>query len=219
MTESDDIAFDLNVRDNDPFSRLGNTDTRRQMPVTLSQPQRSGCMLFIIISSAVAFGIFIVIAAFVFLSAASAHHDSTAARITADRAKCASNEHQIGIGIILFQSDHNGKYPDDLGSLFKSEEVSAYTFVCPTGNTEEPVGFADMPRDAQAKWVNEHSDYVYVGKGLSGDNIPATRIVLYEKEGAHNGEGMNILFADGHAEWFNAEEAKLKIGQQQDNKK
>ncbi len=61
--------------------------------------------------------------------------------------------------------------------------------------------------------MNEHSDYVYLGKGLKRDQADATRVILYEKDGAHGGEGMNILYGDSHAEW-QPREVALKLIQQ-----
>jgi prepilin-type processing-associated H-X9-DG protein len=122
------------------------------------------------------------------------------ARETANRAKCASNEHQIGLGILLYQNEHNQKYPPDLGTLVKEEQLTPAVFVCPSGNNEVPAEIAAGTPDEQAKWVNEHADYVYLGKGLKG-NVDATRVIAYEQDGAHGNDGMNLLYGDGHVEW------------------
>jgi prepilin-type processing-associated H-X9-DG protein len=137
------------------------------------------------------------------------------ARETANRAKCASNMHQIGLAILLYQNDNNQKYPDDLGTLTKTEQITAQCFLCPSGSTALPANFGTMTPDDIAKWVNDNSDYVYLGKGLKGDKAGANFIILYEKDGAHGGEGMNMLFGDGHAEWFQMDRAKKMIADQQ----
>jgi prepilin-type processing-associated H-X9-DG protein len=134
------------------------------------------------------------------------------ARETANRVKCASNMHQIWLGIILYQNDHQQKYPDDLGVLVKAENLTGQVFICPSGSTRLPDNFATLTPDDQAKWVNDNSDYVYLGKGQT--NPDATRIILYEKDGAHGGDGMNLLFGDGHVEWFKTDAATKMISDQ-----
>jgi prepilin-type processing-associated H-X9-DG protein len=133
------------------------------------------------------------------------------ARETANRAKCASNEHQIGLGILLYANDNNQKMPDDLGTLLKTEQLQMSVFVCPSSGTQLPANAATMSVDEQAAWVNEHSDYVYLGKGLKENQVDATRVVLYEKDGAHEHDGMNLLYGDGHAEWQNYAAAMAQI--------
>jgi prepilin-type processing-associated H-X9-DG protein len=123
------------------------------------------------------------------------------ARETANRAKCASNEHQMGLGLLLYANEHNGKLPDDLGTLVKEEQLSPAVFICPSGNNELPANLATMTPDEQAAWVNEHADYIYLGKGHKQDEVGADRVVIYEKDGAHQNDGMNLLYGDGHAEW------------------
>ena len=133
------------------------------------------------------------------------------ARETANRAKCASNEHQIGLGLLLYSNDNAGKLPDDLGTLLKTEQLGAAVFLCPSGNTVLPPNFSAMPIDDQVKWVNENSDHVYVGKGMDNNKMGAEKVVAYEKDGAHENDGMNLLYGDGHVEWQTLEVAKKQI--------
>ena len=140
------------------------------------------------------------------------------ARETANRAKCASNEHQIGLGLLLYSNENNGRMPDDLGTLVKAEQLSPSVFICPTGNNQLPANVMAMTPDEQVAWVNEHSDYVYLGKGLKANNLDATRVVVYEKDGAHSGQGMNLLYGDGHAEWQRRDVAMQQIQQAQQGK-
>ena len=46
------------------------------------------------------------------------------ARETANRVKCASNERQIGQAILLYSNDNKGKYPPDLGTLIKTQDIT-----------------------------------------------------------------------------------------------
>ncbi len=120
------------------------------------------------------------------------------ARETANRVKCASNLRQIGQAILLYSDDNHGQYPPDLGTLIKTEDITASVFVCPDTNTRPPPG---MTPDQAADWVNHNSDYVYVGAGLKQGADPST-VVCYEKDNNHHGGGMNMLFGDGHVEFL-----------------
>lgn len=51
------------------------------------------------------------------------------------------------------------------------------------------------------------SDYIYVGDGLTTSS-PSDAVVLYEPLHDHGGDGMNVLFADGHVEWVNASDCQ-----------
>jgi prepilin-type processing-associated H-X9-DG protein len=121
------------------------------------------------------------------------------ARETANRVKCAANMKQIGLGIQLYSNENRGKFPPDLGTLITNEDMTAEVFVCPSGDTSDPRLLGLKPQDA-AKWANEHSDYVYLGKGMDA-RVGANVILLYEKPDAHGGQGMNMLFGDGHVEF------------------
>ncbi len=136
------------------------------------------------------------------------------ARETANRVKCASNERQIGQAILLYSNENKGAYPPDLGTLVKTEDITPEAFVCPSGTTSVPPDLAGKTPDEKAAWVNENSDYVYLGKGLN-TGVTADHIVLYEKPGAHNGDGMNFLYGDGHVEFQIAAEATRLIDGQE----
>jgi len=134
------------------------------------------------------------------------------AREQANRIKCASNERQIGQAILLYTNDHNNKYPPDLGSLLV-EDISPIVFICPDTNTRAPANIAHMTQEQQAQWVNEHSDYIYVGKDLTSDKATGETVVLYEKPGNHGEDGMNMLFGDGHVEFDRMPDAQRAIEQ------
>jgi prepilin-type processing-associated H-X9-DG protein len=116
------------------------------------------------------------------------------ARETANRVKCASNERQIGQAILLYCNDNHGLYPPDLVTLLKTEPITASVFVCPSSN--------DTPASSPEVLLSGgHCSYVYVGQGLTQGADPST-IVLYEKHDAHGGDGVNMLFGDGHIEFM-----------------
>jgi prepilin-type processing-associated H-X9-DG protein len=139
------------------------------------------------------------------------------ARETANRVKCASNMRQVGQAILLYSNENKGNYPPNLGILVKTEDIVPEVFVCPSGGNAFPRG-ANMSVDDQVKWVNEHSDYVYVGKGMNS-TAGAEVIVLYEKPDAHGGQGMNVLYGDGHVEFHMMQSAMQEIQKQNANRK
>jgi prepilin-type processing-associated H-X9-DG protein len=126
------------------------------------------------------------------------------AREVANRAKCASNMHKIGLAMLLYQNDCHAN-PPDLATLWKTEQLDGSVFVCPASN--------DTPAsDPSQLMAGGHLSYVYCG----ADQVPngpadATNVVLYENSTDHAGDGTNILFGDGHVEWFNAAAAKSVI--------
>jgi prepilin-type processing-associated H-X9-DG protein len=138
------------------------------------------------------------------------------ARETANRVKCGSNMRQIGMAILLYSNENKGKYPPDQGTIVKTQDIVADVFVCPSGNSPQPPKFNNP--DAAAKWVNEHTDYVYLGAGMNS-TVGAETIVLYEKPGAHGKQGMNMLFGDGHVEFQLMPNAMRMIQDQQAGRK
>ena len=125
------------------------------------------------------------------------------AREVANRAKCASNMHQVGLAILLYQQDNRQQYPPDLTTLCQTEQLPLSTLVCPSSN--------DTPAASPAQLSSGgHLSYVYVPPGdtPSAANTP----VLYEKLTDHSNDGTNILFGDGHVSWFTAAAAKTLLG-------
>lgn len=124
-----------------------------------------------------------------------------AAKERANRVKCASDMRQMGQGCLLYANDHRGKYPQTLGELVTDADMNPQVFVCPSGNTDAPT--PDLMRDPKkgAAWVNQNADYVYLGAAMN-PNMPADRMLIYEKPENHEHQGRNVLFNDGHVEWM-----------------
>ena len=115
---------------------------------------------------------------------------------------CQSNLHQIGLGILLYTNGHGGRYPDTLGEVLATEEISATAFVCPASADEAATG-PTTRATAAALSAGGHCSYVYVGRGLNAATVAATTVVAYEPV-ANHGDGGNVLYGDGHAEWVPA---------------
>jgi prepilin-type processing-associated H-X9-DG protein len=146
---------------------------------------------------------------------------------TADRVRCASNVRQIGQAILNYSNDNMGRYPPDLGTLVKTQNLPVGDFLCPSmpGGGSAPSNFAQLTRDQQAQWVNEHSDFIYLGAGMRQGEPPET-IVIYEKrvelnsapDGALGPDEVQMLFGDGHVEAITPAEAKRRIDSQKSKK-
>ena len=135
------------------------------------------------------------------------------ARETANRVKCGSNLRQIGMGCLIYANDHNGKLPPDQGTLLKEADLTLPVFLCPSGNTTVPPEVLAGNLDAKATWVNQHSDYVYLGAGKTQATANAETVIAYEKDNHHN-DGMNMLFGDGHVEYLHTFEAQRRLADQ-----
>jgi prepilin-type processing-associated H-X9-DG protein len=122
------------------------------------------------------------------------------ARETANRGKCASNERQIGLAMLLYSNDNRGKYPPDMGTLLKTQDITIEVFICPSSENAVPPEIRNAPIDQQAAWVNENASYVYLGAGKS-NRAGAEDVMLYERTDNHAEDGINLLFGDGHVEW------------------
>jgi prepilin-type processing-associated H-X9-DG protein len=148
------------------------------------------------------------------------------ARETANRVKCASNMRQIGQGIILYANENKGNFPPDQGTIFLTQDIHHSRFICPSSGHEPNIAPSPRPNTPEyEKWrkdvaeaINKNSDYVYPGKGMNF-NVGAETIILYEKPDAHGGQGMNILYGDGHVEFMFMRDAQRLIEAQKAGRK
>ena len=122
---------------------------------------------------------------------------------TANRAKCASNLHQIGLAILLYQQDNGGAYPDTLGRLVHDEQIGANVFVCPSGNDEASAGTtpAAIATDVDAGPATHHCSYLYFGRGRTAKTVADTTVIACDAPDDHDREGITVLWGDGHADW------------------
>lgn len=127
-------------------------------------------------------------------------------RDTSPRIKCASNMKQIGSAILLYSNENHNLYPTHLEDLLLTEDISADVFVCPCTN-DGPATGPTTRAVADALTTGGHLSYVYLGAGLKND-CDADTVVLYEPLSNHAGNGMNVLFGDGHVEFIDAANAR-----------
>jgi prepilin-type processing-associated H-X9-DG protein len=137
------------------------------------------------------------------------------ARMQARLQASMSNLRQIGVGVHMYANDNGGALPPDLGATLKYTN-SPQVYVVPDKREMIMMAPANMKPEEQAKWVNEHTDYEYLGAGLMFRTIPNApqRIIAHEKfETSQNGL-VNVLFADGHVEVQPIAFAQQQIEQQ-----
>ena len=135
----------------------------------------------------------------------------TRGREKANQIKCASNMRQIGQGIMIFANDNKGRYPDDLGEMLVSSQLSTEVFVCPSSALGVPDAVRKAPPEQQAEWVINEGSYIYLGEGLK-TGVNADFILAYEPMEDH-GEGCNVLFADGHVEFVTPDRFQQALGE------
>jgi prepilin-type processing-associated H-X9-DG protein len=124
------------------------------------------------------------------------------ARETANRVKCASNMRQVGQAILLYSNENRGAYPPDIDAILRTQDITAGEFVCPSDSNAPATPAAGGPYS-----------FVYAGPNLTTRTATADTIVLYEPLTNHNNDGGNILFGDGHVEFFVARDYQKYIAE------
>ena len=134
------------------------------------------------------------------------------AREPANRAKCSSNLHQIGLAILLYQQDNAGLYPDTLGRLTLNEQIGSEVFTCPSGADEKSTAATPeaIAAEIDAGTNARHCSYRYFGRGLTDKTATPTTVIACDVAANHDDDGGNVLYGDGHADWqTKAELARL----------
>jgi prepilin-type processing-associated H-X9-DG protein len=127
-----------------------------------------------------------------------------------------SNLRQIGVATIMYANENKGNLPPDLGATLQYTN-SPMLYLAPDHQQQMRMPANAKPADL-AKWVNEHSDYVYIGKRLgklSKIARPAETIIAHEKLETTSSGLVNILYADGHVELVPLPSAKERVEKQQ----
>jgi prepilin-type processing-associated H-X9-DG protein len=128
------------------------------------------------------------------------------------RAICAGNLHRIGEAAQRYAADHGWHYPDDIDGLL-TQGVTPADFVCPK-SADSPAAPGPM---AQATAANVkslgHCSYIYLGKGWMTKDATADKVLAYEPLKNHGGQGMNVLYGDGHVDWVAANEARAVLAE------
>ena len=137
-------------------------------------------------------------------------------RDPSNRGRCASQLRAIGSAMKLYANEVGGRYPDSLGELFVSQDITTTILICPS-SSDTPAAAGPTTRATLANiYAGGHLSYIYLGKGMT-DNLNADAILAYEPLSNHQNNGMHVLFGDGHVEWLARREAlrmlsELKLG-------
>jgi prepilin-type processing-associated H-X9-DG protein len=125
------------------------------------------------------------------------------------RVKCAANLRIIGQAITVYRNDH-GVWPQSLAEIAMGDNLNPEVFICLSSGAEKAPGAT--PQETARSLINpKHCSYIYFPPPPDAGDVNPDRILAVERMANHNGKGMNILFADGHAEWLDAQEAQAVL--------
>jgi prepilin-type processing-associated H-X9-DG protein len=102
-----------------------------------------------------------------------------------DRITSATHLRQIGQGIMMYENENKGAAPPDLQTVAKTQDLSADVLKSPFGPAKNG------------------KDFVMVNYPNNKFGPNAFEIVrAYDQAALEQGEGTNVLFADGHVDWL-----------------
>lgn len=143
------------------------------------------------------------------------------ARERARRTSCMSNLKQIGVGFKLYSADFREAFPSaftNLGNYVGSNSVQVFRCpsAAPNNNTPASVTamdgtWASYKMRAGMSEGDSPSAVLACDKGATNEystTAPAADLFSYN----HKGEGGNLLFVDGHVEWYNSTQVISNLG-------
>lgn len=135
----------------------------------------------------------------------------------ARRKACQSNVKQIGMSLAVYANDHDDAFPRTLGVLLKDGYLTSPKVLhCPADakpyKDPERKDFKNMEVAEIDAAIEPILSYVLVPDVDRRDD--AGTIALYEKDGAHQGVGRHVLFADGSVKWLVEAEFQKRIAEQ-----
>jgi prepilin-type processing-associated H-X9-DG protein len=116
------------------------------------------------------------------------------------RVICASHLKQIGQAMLLYANENGGTSADSFVTLLRTQDLVPDVFVCPKDDIEPAEDVDAFAADPGPR----HCSYLYLGDRLPMpfNALPAEAILAYDRLDNHEGDSINILFGDGHAEFF-----------------
>jgi hypothetical protein len=115
--------------------------------------------------------------------------------------RCMSNLRDLGQAMYVYAYGHGGAFPDGWDELIAAGAARPEQLVCPADDDATPVTRGATTRATLASIAaGGHVSYVYVGRGMSVQNLmgrTSTAVIAYDLAGTH-GHNVLFLFADGH---------------------
>jgi len=110
----------------------------------------------------------------------------------------AGNMKQIGLGLLMYSGDHNGKFPDGDG-LDGFNELIAQSFIQAGKVWVHPASNRHTASN-QGPLTPANCSYLYVGAGVKDDSPMATIMPLTMEQPGITPNGVCIGYVDGHVE-------------------
>jgi RNA polymerase sigma factor (sigma-70 family) len=121
-----------------------------------------------------------------------------------NREKCADNLKSIGLLIMTYAVSNKDQLPPNFAAAAKTaSDYDVAHFVCPSSGTIIPLDWDSMPRKEKEDWINNKSDYAYLGREMSLKQIRGRAdktVLVYERGDNPHAGVMNLLFLDAHVE-------------------
>ena len=119
------------------------------------------------------------------------------------RPSCGSNLKQLGLGIMMWRSDHTNAFPRDWAEISRYIAHQPKLLVCPSSGHQ--------PGDIAT--ASQWSDFSLVTN--PAPLFPSEAVLACCSPENHQGEGACVLFLDGHVEWLNSQEWGKILSKQQ----
>ena len=127
------------------------------------------------------------------------------------RIKCGAHLRIIEQGISLYRHDH-GVWPQTLAEILIAGDLNPEVFTCQSsGANKAPV--QTLEEAARSLTNPKHCSYLYFPPPADAGDVDVKTVLAAERMANHQNKGMNILFADGHTEWFDVKAAEFIISE------
>lgn len=123
---------------------------------------------------------------------------------TSDRKICQTNLKQIGLALLMYSQDYDGKTPSDLSRL---EPYLRESKACSCPGDRTTVGDGSKP--------GFRSSYTYIRHGSIGSANASRLIMAYDSSPDFHEGGRNVLFMDAHVRWYDEAEFRKLLKQQE----